>query len=189
MSQADNPTSLELQAQVLHLHQELQMRDQLVEQLSEELFRLIQDKPGLTQAYPQTTQSLQRQFQAVKQQLALHREDIAQRNAEIAQLRQSVQDLNTRNSLLEQAIQELPEAYRQRFAERIRPVRQKLVMLQQENRQLHTRLQNVSYRLAIRTRYPKQVELPNFSRPADCSHQNNFRHPSTSAVERISEDG
>ncbi len=191
MSQADNLTSLDLQEQVLHLHHQLQMRDQLVQQLSEELFRLIRDQPGSTQESEtdsQTMQSLQRQFQVVKQQLALHREEIAKRNAEIAHLRQSLEELSARNSLLEEAMQELPEVYRQRFAERLRTVRQKLFMLQQENHQLHARLQNANYGLAIKTPYPK-VELPNFSSPTRCSDEDNFSHPSTS-IERASlEDG
>jgi len=191
MSQADDSTSLDLQEQVLHLRQVLQMRDQLVDQLSAELFNLIQDKSNLTEGskiHPRRIPSIQKQFQVVKQQLALHREEIASRNAEIAQLQQSVQELNQHNSLLEQALQELPEAYRQNFAERIRPIRQKLVMLQQENHQLQARLQSANYRLEARTHYRKQVQLPNFSRPPGYSNADTFSRPPASPVKRTLED-
>jgi len=185
MSQANIPPSPDLQEQVRHLHHQLQLRDQLVKQLSEELYRLIRDQPGLTQQSEtaQPMQSLPRQLQVVKQQLAHLREDIAKRNAEIAHLRQSLEELSVRNSLLEQAMQELPEVYRQRFSERIRPVRQRLMMLQQENHQLQARLQNANYGPTIRTPYPK-LEVPNFSRPTRCSDADNFSHPS--GVERTS---
>lgn len=166
MSQADSTQTN--QAEVLHLTQELQMRDQLVEQLSEELFRLIKGTGSAqrSQADSKALQSLQKQYQAVKQQLAYYREETTSRNLEIAQLRQSVQELSEHNCLLEQAIEELPEVYRQRFAERITPVKQKLVILQRENRQLQAKLQNVSYRLAVKMRYPDRVELPHFPKPA-----------------------
>lgn len=156
-------TLQKLEAEVCYLRQELQMRDQLVQQLSGELFRLIKDQPRTQHsevASPKAMQSLQKQFQVVKQQIAFQRQEVALRDAELAQMRQAMQELNTRNNLLEQVIQEMPEVYRQRFAERISPVKQKLGKLQQENRQLHARLENISYRLAVKTRHPERVELP-----------------------------
>lgn len=164
MSQVD-PTLQKLEAEVCYLRQELQMRDQLVQQLSGELFRLIRDQPRTQQSgvtLPKAMQSLQNQFQVVKQQLALQRQEVSHRDAELAQIRQAMQELNKRNNLLEQAIQEIPEVYRQRFAERISPVKQKLGMLQRENRQLHARLENISFHLAVKRRHPEHVELPQF---------------------------
>lgn len=162
MSQVDL-TLQKLEAEVCYLRQELQMRDQLVQQLSEELFRLIKDQPRTQQpevTFPKAMQSLQKQFQVVKQQLALQRQEVAHRDAELAQMQQAIQELDRHNNLLEQAIQEMPEVYRQRFAERISPVKQKLGKLQRENRQLHARLENIGYRLAQRTRHPEHVDLP-----------------------------
>ncbi len=147
MSLVDNATS-EMQAEVLHLRQELQMRDQLVQQLSEELFRLVKEKPAqvkqLEAAYPK---ALQQQLQVIKQQLSSQHRAVANRNAEITQMRQSLQKLSERNDLLEQAVQEIPEVYRQRFAARVGPIKQRMTMLQRENQQLHTRLEMVNYHL------------------------------------------
>ncbi|NER49582.1 MAG: hypothetical protein F6J86_33305, partial [Symploca sp. SIO1B1] len=82
---------------------------------------------------------------------------------EIYQLRQSVQELTDRSRMLEQVVQELPQIYRQKFSERMIPVREKVAMLQRENRQLHTELQSVSYRLAVRNRNITRIDLPSFS--------------------------
>ena len=60
-------------------------------------------------------------------------------------------------------MQELPEVYRQKFGERIGPIKEKVEMLQKENRQLHAELQSVSYRLAVRNRQSKGLDLPSFS--------------------------
>lgn len=160
MSQV-NLTSQKLEEEVYYLRQELQTRDQLVGQLSEELFRLIKQprmQPGVTTS--KAMQSLQKQFQMVKQQLAFQRQEVIHRDLELAQIRQTMQELDRHNNLLEQAIQEMPEVYRRSFAERISPVKQKLGMLQQENRQLHARLENISYRLAVRPHHPQPVEIP-----------------------------
>jgi len=163
VSQSEKPTSPNLYEQVLSLRQDLQIRDQLVQQLSEELFRLIkQPSPLQTEADFITEQSQYKQLQAA-QQLDSCREEINRRDIEIAQLQASMQDLSERNFFLEQLVQELPEVYRQRFAARLTPIRQKLAMLQQENRQLHAKLESVSYRLAVKTRFADQVELPNLS--------------------------
>jgi vacuolar-type H+-ATPase subunit D/Vma8 len=108
---------------------------------------------------------LREQLQDVEQQVTFYQEQIASRDSEIYQLRQSVQELTDRSRMLEQVVQELPEIYRQKFAERMAPVREKVAMLQRENRQLHAELQSVSYRLAVRSRNITRVDLPSFSRP------------------------
>jgi hypothetical protein len=76
--------------------------------------------------------------------------------------------------MLEQVVQELPQIYRRKFEERMTPVREKVAMLQRENRQLQAELQSVSYRLALRTRTSSHsgIDLPNFPRVA--SPQNNI---------------
>jgi vacuolar-type H+-ATPase subunit D/Vma8 len=108
---------------------------------------------------------LREQLQDVEQQVTFYQEQIASRDGEIYQLRQSVQELTDRSRMLEQVVQELPHIYRQKFAERMAPVREKVAMLQRENRQLHAELQSVSYRLAVRSRNITRVDLPSFSRP------------------------
>jgi len=66
--------------------------------------------------------------------------------------------------MLEQVVQELPRIYKQKFAERMGPVKEKVAMIQRENRQLHAELQSVSYRLAVRSRRTSHIDLPSFPR-------------------------
>ncbi|MFN6514773.1 MAG: Npun_F5560 family protein [Nostoc sp. CreGUA01] len=173
MSQSNTPDVQVLSSEVSQLRQELQLRDQLVQQLSQELFRLVK---GNTNFMPQQLESerdttqlqvLQEQLQAVEQQVAFYQEQITTRDSEIYQLRQSVQELTDRSRMLEQVVQELPQIYRRKFEERMMPVREKVAMLQRENRQLQAELQSVSYRLAIKTRNASHsgIDLPNFPRP------------------------
>jgi chromosome segregation ATPase len=171
VTQADTPHIQQLQSEVVRLQEELQMRDQLVQQLSQELFRLVK---GNANAVPMSEMSSERhlaemralreQLQQVEQQVTFYQEQIAERDAEIYQLRQSVQELTDRSRMLEQVVQELPKIYKQKFAERMAPVREKVALVQRENRQLHAELQSVSYRLAVRTRRTSHLDLPSFPR-------------------------
>jgi chromosome segregation ATPase len=109
--------------------------------------------------------------------VAFYQEQITTRDSEIYQLRQSVQELTDRTRMLEQVVQELPQIYRRKFEERMTPVREKVAMLQRENRQLQAELQSVSYRLALKTRNASHggIDLPNFPRPE--SEQTNISTP------------
>ncbi|HEY9795010.1 MAG TPA: Npun_F5560 family protein [Leptolyngbyaceae cyanobacterium] len=153
------------------MREDLHLRDQLVQQLSQELFRLVKGnanfmpQPEVSERHQAQMRVLREQLQDVEQQVTFYQEQIASRDSEIYQLRQSVQELTDRSRMLEQVVQELPEIYRQKFAERMAPVREKVAMLQRENRQLHAELQSVSYRLAVRSRNITRVDLPSFSRP------------------------
>ena len=79
MSQTDTPNIQALSTEVSQLRQELQLRDQLVQQLSQELFRLVK---GNTNFMPQQRsqpefdpshlQALQEQLQAVEQQVTFY---------------------------------------------------------------------------------------------------------------------
>ena len=181
MSQSDTTDIQALSNEVSQLRQELQLRDQLVQQLSQELFRLVK---GNTTFMPQKAaepeqdlqqlQALQEQLQAVEQQVTFYQEQITARDSEIYQLRQSVQELTDRSRMLEQVVQELPQIYRRKFEERMAPVREKVAMLQRENRQLQAELQSVSYRLAVKSRNANHggIDLPSFPRPA--SEQTNI---------------
>ncbi|HAT13017.1 MAG TPA: hypothetical protein DD001_03030 [Microcoleaceae bacterium UBA10368] len=165
-----NPSKLvstkELQSEVSRLNEELQMRDQLVQQLSQELFRLVKGNssfvpaPEVSDRHQAQMQAMREQLQAVEEQVGFYQEQIAERDTEVYQLRQSVQELTDRSRMLEQVVQELPGVYRQKFAERIEPIKEKLDQLQKENRQLHTELQSVTYRLAVRSRKSKGLDLP-----------------------------
>jgi prefoldin subunit 5 len=156
----------ELKSEVSRLTEELQMRDQLVQQLSQELFRLVKGNssfvptPEVTDRHQAQMQAMREQLQAVEEQVSFYQEQIAERDTEVYQLRQSVQELTDRSRMLEQVVQELPGVYRQKFAERIEPIKEKLEQLQKENRQLHTELQSVTYRLAVRNRKAQGLDLP-----------------------------
>ncbi|MCG6134956.1 MAG: hypothetical protein MET45_09865 [Nostoc sp. LLA-1] len=179
MSQTDTPNIQALSTEVSQLRQELHLRDQLVQQLSQELFRLVKGNanfmPQKSEPEYDTTQlqALQEQLQAVEQQVTFYQEQITTRDTEIYQLRQSVQELTDRSRMLEQVVQELPQIYRRKFEERMAPVREKVAMLQRENRKLQAELQSVSYRLAIKTRTASHsgIDLPNFPR-SDSSPNN-----------------
>ncbi|NJR76829.1 MAG: hypothetical protein HC773_31420 [Scytonema sp. CRU_2_7] len=178
----DTSTIQALSAEASKLRQELQLRDQLVQQLSQELFRLVKgntnfmSQPEVSERYLTQLQELREQLQAVEQQVTFYQEQISARDAEIYQLRQSVQELTDRSRMLEQVVQELPQIYRRKFEERMTPVREKVAMLQRENRQLQAELQSVSYRLALKTRTASHsgIDLPNFKRVA--SSQNKYFH-------------
>ena len=173
MSQTDNSTIQALSTEVSKLRQELQLRDQLVQQLSQELFRLVKGntdfmpQPEVSERHQNELNALREQLQAVEEQVSFYQEQISTRDSEIYQLRQSVQELTDRSRMLEQVVQELPQIYRQKFEERMAPVREKVALLQQENRQLQAELQSVSYRLALKSRTASHsgIDLPNFPPP------------------------
>lgn len=158
----------QLQAEVLHLQEELKMRDQLVQQLSQELFRLVKGNAEQA-AQPLTAerdlaelQTLREQLQSMEQQVGFYQTSIEQKDTEITQLQESVSELTARAAMLEKVIQELPNLYRQKFADRMAPVKAKVAQIQRENRKLHAELQSVSYRLAIKSRQAGKLDLPPF---------------------------
>ena len=170
MTQVVNSSYSTQQAEVARLREELQTRDELVQQLSRELFRLVKGNAGVT---PTTTESseqqqaevraLREQLQGVEQQVTFYQGQLEERNSETVQLRQTVQELTDRTRMLEQVVQELPKVYRQKFEDRMNAVRDKVKDLQTENRRLQAELQSVSYRLAVRTRRSQQLDLPSFA--------------------------
>jgi chromosome segregation ATPase len=165
-----DPSVPDPSAEVLGLRQELECREQLIQQLSSELFQVMVDHPSwflpaqgssalssplgeaLTSA-PQQTQVLQQQLQEMETQISFYQQQISQRDAEIQKLREAAQEMGDRNQMLEKVIQELPEVYRQKFAERLAQVKAKVESLQRENRQLQAELQNIHY-LAIARPHP-----------------------------------
>ncbi|MBW4524206.1 MAG: hypothetical protein KME18_03290 [Phormidium tanganyikae FI6-MK23] len=172
MIQLDASQAQQIHAENLRLQEELQMRDQLVQQLSQELFRLVKGNataPSPTSDEPSDrhlaeVQSLRDELHIVEQQVTFYQEQITQRDQEIYELRQTTQELIERSKMLEQVVQELPKVYRQKFAERMQPVREKVAMIQRENRQLHAELQSVNYRLAVKNRRNGHLDLPSFPR-------------------------
>jgi chromosome segregation ATPase len=170
--QIESLTIPELQAEVAHLREELTLRDQLVQQLSQELFRLVKGNtsaqlappPDFSERQQAEIRALREQLQTVEQQVGFYQEEIATKDGEIYQLRQSVQELTDRSQMLEQVVQDLPQVYKEKFEQRLLPLKEKIALIQRENRQLHAELQSVSYRLAVRSRRTSQLDLPSFPR-------------------------
>jgi chromosome segregation ATPase len=153
----------DLREEVSQLKQELEQRDLLVQQLSEELFRLVKGNtaflPNQETVDSEEIRFLTEKLTHVETQLLDAQTLIRDRDREIVELRQSVQEMTDRTHMLEQVVQELPNVYRAKFAERMVPIKQKVEALQKENRQLHIELQSLSFRLASRAR-PQRLELP-----------------------------
>lgn len=169
MTQLTKLTLSDTQSEVARLQEELQMRDQLVQQLSQELFRLVKGNKDflptaeVSERHQAEVRALREQLQGVEQQVAFYQEQLGGRDDELYQLRQTVQELTDRTRMLEQVVQELPKVYKQKFAERMAAVKQRVAKIQNENRQLHAELQSVSYRLAVRTRRNQHcLDLPTF---------------------------
>ncbi|NJL44984.1 MAG: hypothetical protein HC922_03020 [Leptolyngbyaceae cyanobacterium SM2_3_12] len=156
----------EHQTEVARLEAELEIRDQLVQQLSQELFRLVKGNTGfmpspeVSEQHQAEVNALRDQLRGVEKQIDFYQGQMQERDAEVLQLRQTVQELTDRSRMLEQVVQELPTVYRQKFAERMAAVKQRVAEIQRENRQLQAELQSVSYRLAVRTRRHHRLELP-----------------------------
>ena len=156
----------EQQAEIARLESELAIRDQLVQQLSQELFRLVKGNAGIvpspevSEQHQAEMNALRDQLRGVEKQIDFYQGQLEERNSEVLQLRQTVQELTDRTRMLEQVVQELPTVYRQKFADRMAAVKQRVAEIQRENRQLQAELQSVSYRLAMRTRRSQRLELP-----------------------------
>lgn len=170
MTQTESLTIPELQAEVARLREELRMRDQLVQQLSQELFRLVKGNakfvpnPQLSERQEAEMRALREQLQGIEEQVVFYQDQLATKDGEIYQLRQSVQELTDRSRMLEQVVQELPRVYKEKFDKRLAPLKEKVAKIQRENRQLHAELQSVSYRLAVRNRRVSHLDLPSFPR-------------------------
>ena len=142
------------QVEILSLHRQLQMRDQLVDQLSTELFRAFKAyPPALAPAAPSPAAPLRAtpsipapltpELPELEKQIEFYQRQIDKRDAENSRLRKSCQTLRERNHMLEQMIQDLTTVYRQKFSGRLAQVKAKVELLEQENRRLHAELQSM----------------------------------------------
>lgn len=156
-----------VEQELAQLRRQLQQRDQLVEQLSSELFRMVKSHPPALPAstsgssalalMPQTPEaSLRDDLRRLEQQIEFYQSQIDKRDQEMGRLQKSCQVLSDRNQMLERIIQELPEVYRQKFADRLEAVKSKFQTLQTENRRLHGELQQVNGRSLPEAKGPKK---------------------------------
>jgi chromosome segregation ATPase len=154
-----------LKAEIAHFREELNTRDQLVQQLSQELFRIVKSNHSqpprgeLVGDYKGEIRALREQLQGVETQVQYYQEQLHTRDAEIQQLRRTVRELSDRSRMLEQVVQELPKIYTQKFAERLAPIRDKIAKLHQENQRLQAELQQAADRSAEKTIRPGRVEI------------------------------
>ncbi len=166
------------------LQQDIEIRDQLVKQLSEEMYRLIVEQPELfanfyqarkeaQQANQLTEQTLQQLTELQHQALALadqisfyqtqieqRDQEIQKRDQEIQRLQGSLHEYNERNQMLEKVIQEMPDVYRQKFSERLATVKHKLESLQQENQQLRIQVRQLQNQANNGARNSLNLDLP-----------------------------
>lgn len=172
VSQAESSQLETLQAEIAHLQGELQLRDQLVEQLSQELFRLVKKTPDAasqtvaSEEYQSQLERLKAQIADIEEQVNFDQRQISHRDAEIEELRNKVNSLTKRNQTLEKMLQDLPQIYRQKFAERMKPVKAKVEQLQQENQQLQAQVQTLTYRLTIKNRNHQDNDIDQRSQQA-----------------------
>jgi len=154
------PQMTTLQAENSRLREELKLKDQLVEQLSQELLRLVKGNVNVQpttyvyqgQAVPMGL--LRNQLQDLEQQVIFYEEQIGAKDGKIEELERSVRELTENTQMLEQLLEELPHIYRQKFSQRLEAVKEKVEILQSENRKLQTELQNVRYLLAVTNNEP-----------------------------------
>ena len=180
MVQSTAHTGLSTQSEVVRLKEELEMRDQLVQQLSQELFRLVKGNqdflpaPEISAQHQSEVRSLRDQMHKLEEQVSFYQKQLEERDDEAHQLRQTTQELTDRTRMLEQVVQELPRIYKEKFAERMTAVKDRVARIQQENRELQAELQSTSYRLAMRSRKGgnSNLDLPTF--PSEMLGQNSM---------------
>ncbi len=175
MNQTQSANISTLKTEIARFREELSSRDKLVQQLSQELFRLVKDHTAYTPSpevagdHRAEVRLLREQLQGVEQQVQFYQEQLQRRDIEIQQLRQTIRELSERGQMLEQVIRELPKVYTRKFAERLAPIKTKIMSLQSENRQLQADLVAVTDRLAARGLQLQQptperkLDLPNIS--------------------------
>lgn len=169
MTQTTSVNGSSTQTEIARLKEELAMRDQLVQQLSQELFRLVKGNqdflptPEVSEQHQQEVKLLRDQMRKLEEQVSFYQEQIDSKDEETAQLRQTAQELTDRTRMLEQVVQELPKIYKEKFAEKMSAVKERVAKIQQENRELQAELQSTSYRLAVRNRKGSDhLDLPTF---------------------------
>ncbi len=174
----------EIAQELLDLRHQLQLRDQLVSQLSAELFRMVKTHPPALPASgeripgektssplsiaPLAThtgeasevESLRQELRLIEEQIEFYQAQIDKRDLQVQQLQKSCQTLSERNQMLENIVQELPEVYRQKFTDRLDTVKSKVQSLQAENRRLQSQIQSGTSPLPETRSLVQRLSLP-----------------------------
>jgi DNA repair exonuclease SbcCD ATPase subunit len=141
---------------------ELDLKDQLIEQLSQEIFRLVKINLKLQTETLVSDQDQAPEREKTTQNLLKEEQQASLYQEEIIKLQETVTNLTERNQTLEKLLEELPVVYREKFSAKMATVKAKIETLQRSNKQLYAELQSVSYRLAVRSRGQASVNLPQF---------------------------
>ena len=79
-----------------------------------------------------------------------------------------IDQLNEQNALLENLVQDLPDIYRRKFRERMKPIRERIARIQKENLRLHEDINWLTQKLAENALPPAEnrrtIKLPKFGR-------------------------
>jgi hypothetical protein len=132
----------DLQVENAQLREELQQRDVLIQQLSEELFRLVKGNVAFlpsssaigVRQYEESLQILTEKITILEAQLLEARCEAQNKERIIVSLRRQIHELSDRQKILEKTLADQPSIYRAKFAERMIPVKRKIELLQKENR-------------------------------------------------------
>jgi len=149
----------------IRLQQELQQRDLLVQQLSEEVLRLVKGNvaflpnQALSEQHEQEVRSLTNKLLNAEEQLILHQLLLKEREQQLSELQNTLAEVNANAQSLQQKIDNLPTVYSTKFSERMEPVKSKVEELQKQNTQLNSEVQNLSHRLSHAIP-PQRIEVP-----------------------------
>lgn len=137
---------------------ELEQKDRLIEQLSEELMRYVQQPTIAANSATAETAAVLENAIETNGRLLLATGDRTERD---------LQELTARNQELAGLLRELPEIYQDKFATRLKPIEAKLERLQAENQKLRAEVKSLHYRLAVRSNVAAAAiaptNLPNFA--------------------------
>ena len=80
-----------------------------------------------------------------------------------------IDQLNEQNVLLEKLVQELPDLYRKKFHDRMKPIKERIARIQEENLRLHADIDWLTQKLAANVLPPapeerRLIKLPSFGR-------------------------
>jgi chromosome segregation ATPase len=120
---------------------QLAEKDQLIQQLAQELIQVNQHNRILQQQseIPRVEAAFEgrrEQMQWLEKQVGELRGEIAQKEQENLTLLDNLQTVQQENQKLQQYLRDLPELYRQKFTERLTPIKHRLHQIESENKRL-----------------------------------------------------
>ncbi|WP_287129839.1 hypothetical protein [Candidatus Cyanaurora vandensis] len=127
------------------LQQLLYEREQLIQELAQELIQVNQHNRVLQQAADPATSPAQPNERVawLERQLTKAREDLAAKERENYVLLERVQQGQQENQKLQQYLRELPDLYRRKFTERMGPFKERMNQVERENHRLQQCLQTL----------------------------------------------